>query len=480
MCQYFFKTLVILLATSVALPLFAQDGCDIAVKINGAAFDTLWLGHPYGKRAEPDFYALPQSDGSFNLKTDRPLPAGLYAILYRRGKGSPELEYFCCWIAEGQRKFSIVTDFSRLAKARVEGSVENACLLPYLARYEKFVDTLNQRTNDWKSFRTEAGFREMVRIQETLRKFQENTLQGCVTKAPMTADLIRQTLFLTPPDSTLGDPTDWPLQADQRHRWMRAHYFDRMNLGSGNFLKFPLWVDRADYFFSKMPPPQPDSMISMIEELLHRLQPDSLAYRYYFRYMMNSMSRIGRYRTDEAYVYFVRNYVEKGKTAWLSQDRREKYLDDAERMEPLFVGKKVPDATFFDKNSQPRTLYETKAPYLLMIFWLHDCGHCRKEIPTIGAVYQRWKDKGLQVFSVCGSPGDNGTASCYEFAAQAQMPPEWVVVSDPQRRSRFSKLYNVSSYPRLILIDADKKVLFKHLGEASAELLEAEFSRFIR
>jgi thiol-disulfide isomerase/thioredoxin len=195
---------------------------------------------------------------------------------------------------------------------------------------------------------------------------------------------------------------------------------------------------------------------------------------------MNSMSKMSRYRTDEVFVFFVRNWVEKGKADFLTNDRREKYLDDAERMEPVFVGKKVQDATLFDKNDSPRTLFSTDAPYTLMVFWQPDCSHCKKELPILAELWQqKWKAQGLAVFSVCGASQDKN-AACGELAERLALPGDWTFVSDPMRKSGFSRLYNVSSYPRMILLDAEKRVLFKHTGEATAEMLEAEFARAIR
>jgi thiol-disulfide isomerase/thioredoxin len=472
--------IALLLAATNGAAQSATTGCEITVRFENYALDTLWFGSYFGKRAEPDFAVAKNAEGVFVLSSEKKLPAGMYCILFKRGKASTDFEHFAVWLADGQCRFSLETSNVRpLENARVVGSPENARLLAYVHRYEKLVDSLNDRTQDWKSLRTETAFRRWVQAQENLRIFQETTLADCAADAPMTAELVRQTLFRTPTEN-FGDGKNWQTEAAERQNWLRRHFFDRMDLGSGQFLKQPLWVDRTDYFFSKLPPPEPDSMISMVEEVLRRLEPDREARDYYFRYMMNSMSKMSRYRTDEVFVYFVRNWVEKGKADFLAKDRREKYLDDAERMEPLFVGKKVPDATFFDKNAAPRTLYETAAKYTLLVFWLHDCGHCKKEIPIVRQVFERWRAKDLQVISVCGSSGEDKTAACYEFAERVEMPAEWTVVNDPLRRSRFSRLYNVSSYPRMILLDAEKRVLFKHTGEATAEMLEAEFARAIR
>jgi thiol-disulfide isomerase/thioredoxin len=473
--------IALLLAATNGAAQSATTGCTITVRFQNYALDTLWFGSYFGKRAEPDFAVAKNAEGVFVLSSEKKLPTGMYCILFKRGKANADFEHFAIWLADGQRRFFVEVNYPHpLENARIEGSPENARLLAYVHRYEKWMDSLYDRTNDWKSLRTENAFRRWAQVQENLRNFQETTLAECATDAPLTAELLRQTLFLTPTKKAGEDKRGWQAEAAERQNWLRQHFFDRMDLGSGQFLKQPLWVDRTDYFFSKLPPPEPDSMISMVEEVLHRLEPDQIASQYYFRYMMNSMSKMSRYRTDEVFVFFVRNWVEKGKADFLSTDRREKYLDDAERMEPLFVGKKVPDAAFLDKNGSSVTVHTMEAPYLLLVFWLHDCGHCKKEIPVVKQVFDHWRAKNLQVFSVCGSGGEDKTAACYEFAERMAMPAEWTVVNDPLRRSRFGRLYHVSSYPRMILLDAEKRVLFKHTGEATAEMLEAEFARAIR
>lgn len=455
------------------------QGCDITVKMNGYPSDTLWLGRSVGKRCEPYFFAIKNAEGRFNLKSENALPAGLYALLFKRGPNA-DFEYINLWLAENQRQFYIETNFPRLvAEARVEGSPENECWFSYLSNYDKLKDSLNESTYNWKSLRTEPAFRHMVHWQETFKQYQESSIAGCAA-APMTAELLSQTLFVTPPAAAHQTDKNWQAEAADRYNWMRQHYFDRMDLGSGRFLQYPLWIDRADYFFARLAPPDPDSTIALVEEVFSRLQTDKPAYEYYFRYVLNSLSRTSRYRSDEAFTYFVRNYIEKGKADFLTADRREKFLDDAARMEPLFVGKKVPNATFSDKSGAPQALYDVKANYTLMAFWMYDCGHCKKEIPVLMEIYKRWQAKGLKVFSICGNTGEDKTIPCYEFAEQLGMPADWTVVNDPQRRTRFARLYNASSFPRIILLDAEKRVLFKHVGEVSEEVLNVEFERVIK
>ena len=452
----------------------AQQGYDIRIKMDGYHYDTLWFGATYGKRAVPQDFAVKQADGYFNLKNETPMPSGMYAIIFKRSASSA-FQYMSCWLADDQRTFALETDFNKLSKSTtVAGSRENELLYQYFSRYYELTDRLDDLSDAWKDAMDEASFLAFVDGEENLSRFQEDFVQK--NPGTLTAELIRQTQYLTPP----GDHekfADWQAEATGRHHWQRTHFFDKMDIGGGDFLKYPLWVDRTDFYFSKLPPPVPDSMIVMIEDVLQRLSPDQDAYRYYFRYIMNSLSRMSRYRTDEVFVYFVRQYLDTGKADWLEEDDQRKYRSDAGHMEPLFVGKTAPDVTFSDPTGKEVSIYSVEAPYTLLVFWLYDCSHCKRELPIVMRLFEKYQSKGLKVMSVCGKTGEDQAPPCWEFAKQMNMPAEWYILADPLRRSRFSTALNVRSYPRMILLDANKKILYKQNGEVPEQALELELGR---
>ena len=128
------NTLSLLVVLLFAAALKAENGCDITVKMEFYRYDTLWFGTSFGKRALPDFAATIQPDGTFHLKTDKALEPGMYAIIYKRTASSP-LQYFQCWLVDGQRKFSIETNISvPYEKPVVVGSPENVALFDYLQK----------------------------------------------------------------------------------------------------------------------------------------------------------------------------------------------------------------------------------------------------------------------------------------------------------------------------------------------------------
>mgnify|MGYP000873799120 CR=1 FL=1 len=454
----------------------AQDGCEISIKIKDYPSDSVWLGAFYGKRTSPIFGVRKQPDGSFLLKKEGGLSEGLYAILMKKPKET-SFENFAIWLVNNQRNFSIETDYNYIkSSAKATNSIENEALFAYLSKYNSLTDSLDDRTIEWKSALDGRSFDAMERAERNFQGFQD----GIISKyeGSRTAKMVATTRFLTPPnDPKSGE--NWREKADARLRWQREHYFDRMDLKGDGLIESPFWVDRLDYFAFKLSEPEPESMIAGIENLIGRFDQNSPSYQYYMRYIMQSLGRITRFRTDEVYVYFTKKYADGGLLNWMKTDDLLRYRDDAAHLEPLFKGKKVPDVTFYDKTGGPVSIYATEAPYLLLVFWQHDCSHCKREIPSIEHIYNKYQSKGLKVMSMCGKNGEDELPRCWQFAEKMAMPAEWILLADPLLKSDYRTLLNVRSYPRLILLDKNKVVLYKQSGELPEEATEREFGRVI-
>lgn len=78
--------------------------------------------------------------------------------------------------------------------------------------------------------------------------------------------------------------------------------------------------------------------------------------------------------------------------------------------------------------------------------------------------------------SVCGKMADELPA-CWEFNDSREMPGEWFSVADPQRRSGMTSLYNLRTYPRIFVLDAEKNIVYKRAGEAGELELETAINK---
>ncbi len=100
---------------------------------------------------------------------------------------------------------------------------------------------------------------------------------------------------------------------------------------------------------------------------------------------------------------------------------------------------------------------EYKGKVLLVEVWATWCGPCRKEIPRLKEVYDRYRDAG---FEIVGYSIDQDVDRLKSFLVENEIP--WAVAS--QRRSveagykGLYEYYSINGVPEMILIDRDGKV----------------------
>ena len=105
------------------------------------------------------------------------------------------------------------------------------------------------------------------------------------------------------------------------------------------------------------------------------------------------------------------------------------------------------------------SLAELHGKVVLLNFWATWCVPCRKEMPAIEALYQRYKDQGLEVVAVSL---DKGPTSGVESFVKA-VGVTYHVALDPTWAT--ARTYGVRGLPATFLIDRAGNVVLRELGE---------------
>ena len=124
-------------------------------------------------------------------------------------------------------------------------------------------------------------------------------------------------------------------------------------------------------------------------------------------------------------------------------------------------------------------IHDIKSKYTILYFWEADCSHCQKATPILHDVYERLKDKGLQVICVHVINTIEGKEQWVDFVNEHNLFG-WINCWSPYS-NEFRKIYNLQSYPQLFILDEQKKIIAKRVSPEQAEsilnnLIEAEES----
>lgn len=139
----------------------------------------------------------------------------------------------------------------------------------------------------------------------------------------------------------------------------------------------------------------------------------------------------------------------------------------------VVAGMDAPDIVLPDRDGRERRLSDLRGKVVLVDFWASWCRPCRMENPHVVHLYQHYKDKGFEVFSV--SLDNNREAWLRAIEADGLVWPNHV--SDLRGwSSAGGRLYGISSIPSTVLVDAEGRILARNLrGEALESKLKEIF-----
>ena len=114
--------------------------------------------------------------------------------------------------------------------------------------------------------------------------------------------------------------------------------------------------------------------------------------------------------------------------------------------------------------------YVGKGKYILLDFWSPWCGPCRREMPNIKAVYEKYNGEKFDVVSIAVWERESVDVTI-ETAAKLEMT--WNQINNGQREP--ASIYGVEGIPHLILFGPDGTILKRGFHGAEIEEVVSEY-----
>ena len=135
----------------------------------------------------------------------------------------------------------------------------------------------------------------------------------------------------------------------------------------------------------------------------------------------------------------------------------------------------------YDRSVDPQPLkkevrfsdYVGKGTYVLVDFWSPWCGPCKREIPNIKAVYEQYKDKGLEVLSLAVW---ERKPQSHTMEVAGELGMDWLHINNCGNVP--TDIYGVEGIPHLMLIGPDGTILKR--GFHGLEGIQAAVAEFIK
>lgn len=138
-----------------------------------------------------------------------------------------------------------------------------------------------------------------------------------------------------------------------------------------------------------------------------------------------------------------------------------------------WAGHPAPDFTLTDLEGRQWTLSELQGKPVVLNFWATWCLHCRREMPAIGAVYERFVDQGFVVVAVDVLESHDRAAA---FAEELGLT--FPVLLDSN--GKVADAYRVRFIPTSFFVDKEGFISDKHTGPMTEETIEKYLMKILR
>ena len=180
---------------------------------------------------------------------------------------------------------------------------------------------------------------------------------------------------------------------------------------------------------------------------------------------------------DAVYVHLALNYYDKGLTPWVPEENLKEIVGNAKKIAPTLIGQQAPDFKVKTQEGTELSLGDFTKDFTILLFWKPDCGHCTKAMPHIIEFQEKYKDKSVDLLTICTKTGKD-YGKCWEGVEEKNMMG-LLNAGDEYHRSRIFSKYFVNSTPAIYILDKDKKIKLKkvpaeNLDAVMTELMKAE------
>ena len=243
--------------------------------------------------------------------------------------------------------------------------------------------------------------------------------------------------------------------------------WDLVDFNDPRLLSTPIIPAKLRTYLFDLTYQRSDSLIAATDQLMRRVMDKPKYYQFFVNFIGVNFDPTNSTLMDaeNVYVHVLQNYFTKEKATWADSMTIYGLQLRAYEMQASLVGRKGPDVTINDITGKPRSLYDIKAPYIIIFMYRPDCEHCIEETPKLVQFYKKWNPQGVEVFAIAM---DTQEALWKDFVQKNKM--NWINVFDPSNKSIYAK-YFVDDTPEIYILNKDRTIIGKNLKVEQIETI---------
>lgn len=238
----------------------------------------------------------------------------------------------------------------------------------------------------------------------------------------------------------------------------KTHYFDNFDLANESLLRSPVYHSVITEYLDKITMQHPDSLISSADVILSQAMKTEATFRYCLVTLSNKFESSNIMGFDKVFVHIIEEYYLTGKASWADDDLLDRLKNRVNQIKPGLIGNQAPSLSLVDTEMNPLDLEHIQAKFIVLYFYDHDCGHCKKKTPLLLSQYSSLKEIDVEVIAV-----DISTDFEKWKGYVSSNNLTFLNGADPYVRSNFRYEYDIRTTPTVYILDENKTIVGKKI-----------------
>ncbi len=363
---------------------------------------------------------------------------------------------------------------------KFSGSDENTSFVAY---QKKWVEMQKKASAIVKRLQNNKQNPDSLKILSQNQKEQEESmksyLRGVISenKGNLLSVLVRAMLPVEAPEIkvpaviTNPDSVKWI----RTYLYNKDHFFDNIDLTDERLLRTPILQARLNAFFTNVVIQSPDSINKEIDRIVKKVSKNHTIFQFISVYLFNHFRESEIMGHDAVVVKLADDIYLSGKADWVSDEFKDDLKKQVDLIRPNLIGKKAQNLIMDSYKGIFVSLYDVEKDFTILYFWEPDCGHCKEATPKLKAYYDKAKNEGVEVFSVCTTSDRD---KWEKYISENKLT--WINGWDPERRTNFGYYYNVQSTPMIYILDRNKTIIAKKIGVDDIQSFIDNYRKYFR
>lgn len=481
-------TLLTFLSLAMASVIFAQskvnakparsntNGYNIPITLTPLKNCRVYLGCYYGKykNLADSTWINEKSQGAFKGATK--LPGGIYFIV------SPQKTLLFELLMDKEQHFAIKADTAKPGALVITGSAENTIFQDYtrfLAQKTPMLIALQKQLSSAKNRNDSALIQASITIKnKELQQYREDLLHRHPASMLATFfNAMKRPEIPSIPKLPNGKP-----DSSYPYRYVKEHWWDNVQFDDEALVRTPFFEPKLEEYYKYYVVPEADSIIPEVNLMLLSARNSKEMSKYLLGKFTDKYINPEYMGQEKVFLFLFDNYYSKGDTSWLNAGQKKYIFDRAYSLMANQLGEPAADIKLTDTAGKNVSLYEINAPFIFIMFWDPNCGHCKETVPRVDSIYMaKWKSFGVKIVGV--NVDDAAMDTWKKFINEHHLTG-WVHLYQPKSMKddeakrgapNFRQLYDVFKTPTLYLLDGDKRIIGKMLTiEQFDDVLQAK------